>query len=248
MKDLRSDLDDLCDYQAEDPDAPPWFQTKERLDRWTRENDSRGNHQPVPTLTTAQIIERDEGDRFFLHDEYDLEEAAADAMEEQMRQLDSTGDEEAVSEEVGESGENEVDDDGEAGEAVESAKETSPVQEVEAIGGAKKKPSLASKGDLDGETNHQEDADNDGIEWQGQACEGQRGQKEKLRVSSDVAIRSALEGFEVSLDWLLNKDDKQDCQLYLATSFSTFRNATRFARIEVLIHVHSGDSGANTEA
>jgi hypothetical protein len=145
MKDLRSDLDDLCDYQAEDPDAPPWFQTKERLDRWTRENDSRGDRQPIPVLTTAQIIERDEDDRFFLHDEYDLEEAAADAMEEQMRQFDSTGDEEAASEEVGESGENEVDDDGEAGEAVESAKETSAVQEVEAIGGAMKKPSLASR-------------------------------------------------------------------------------------------------------
>lgn len=138
MKDLREDLDDLYSYQAED--APPWFRTKEKLGRWTRGNNRRGNRQPVPIPTQAQITEKDEDDQFFSYDEYDLEDAAEQAMEAAMEEdpipeFDGAGDEAAASGEGGEMKADEVDKAVERPEAIEGVEAVESVELAAAVQG-----------------------------------------------------------------------------------------------------------------
>jgi hypothetical protein len=133
MRDLRFDLD-LCAYQAEDEDAPSWFQTKERLNRWTREHNSRGRLQFIPT--PIPIGEEDE-DEFFLDDEYDREEdfdmeEKSDMEEEPMPLSGDTGDEAAASGEVGEMEVDKFDEVVERSEAVDGVEAVESVHEAAA--------------------------------------------------------------------------------------------------------------------
>jgi hypothetical protein len=125
MQDLRSDLDDLCAYQAKHADAPAWFQMTEMLSRWGRENESFRRFQNTLSQNPPPIGEEDK----------DNDEDTN--MEETMPHSHGTGDEATVPEEVGEI---EVDD------AVEKPELVEGVEAVESAGvnGGAKKKSLTS--------------------------------------------------------------------------------------------------------
>lgn len=142
MKDLRDDLDDLYNYQAEDEDAPPWFATKERFNRGSPENNSRGRLRPAPTKTKtqAQIDEELEDDMLFMEAENGLEamldqEEGSEMEEEAAPQSDGTGDEAAASEDVSEMEvkAEEVNEAVERSEAVEGEEVTTDVEEAAAV-------------------------------------------------------------------------------------------------------------------
>jgi hypothetical protein len=59
MKELRTDLDDLCDYQAKHADAPAWFQMIESLSRWGRETESFHRFQNTLILASPPLGEED---------------------------------------------------------------------------------------------------------------------------------------------------------------------------------------------
>jgi hypothetical protein len=119
LKDLRDDLDDLRAYRAEDADAPLFLLTKERIDRLSRENTSRGRRLR-PNLTLAPIAIGDE--------EEDEDEDEASGIEDKpILQSGDTGDEAAASGEVGEMEVDEVD------EAVEESKVVEADEAVEGV-------------------------------------------------------------------------------------------------------------------
>jgi hypothetical protein len=154
---LRSDLDDLYAYQAEDPERPSWFQTKEMYERRICESRSRDRENMSTSTSNRTPI----GEDFDMEEESDMEE-------DPIPQSDDAGDEEtAASGDVGDTDEDEdeddemeVDEDGEAVEAVEAVEAIESVQDVAAVqgidiqapsvgsvldGNATKKPSLVSR-------------------------------------------------------------------------------------------------------
>jgi hypothetical protein len=151
MKELRSDLDDIYAYQAEDPDTPSWFQTKEKYYRWIRES-RRRDRENVSTSTPNHTPI---GEDFDMEEESDMEEGL-------IPQSDDAGDDEtAASGDVGDTDEDEDEDDEtevvEAVEAIESVQDVAAVQGVDmqapSVGSARsvldgsatKKPSLVSR-------------------------------------------------------------------------------------------------------
>jgi hypothetical protein len=70
MKDLRNDLDDLYDYQAEDPDAPSYFKIKEKFECMGRERRYR-ERMNESALVRNYILA---GGKFDGEEESDMEE------------------------------------------------------------------------------------------------------------------------------------------------------------------------------